>query len=224
MPVSERWDTASSHGLCFRCLTRNHRGRDCKNSRQCSVDGCRSNHHRLLHTAVCGVSQVSVPSLRTVPVILKNRQQEVVVNALLDDVSTQSFLNSGIAGQLGLHGNTETLNVKVLNDSTQQIDSMKVAIRLQSMDSKIDRDIIINTVDSVTGNMTVVDWRSEAYKWPHLNGIAFPALARSKGVEILIGLHHQDLHFSHGEIRGQRGEPAARLTPLGWTWVSAPRI
>ena len=43
-------------------------------------------------------------SLRTVPVVLKNGEKSVVVNALLDDGSTQTYLNSDVAAELGLEG------------------------------------------------------------------------------------------------------------------------
>ena len=36
---------------------------------------------------------------------------------------------------------------------------------------------------------------------------------------MLIGLDCTDLHFSLQDIRGEPGQPIARLTPLGWTCV-----
>ena len=36
---------------------------------------------------------------------------------------------------------------------------------------------------------------------------------------MLIGLDLSDLHCSLKEVRGQPGEPIARLTPLGWTSI-----
>ena len=41
-------------------------------------------------------------SLTTVPVVLKNGEKSVVVNALLDDGSTQRYLNSDVAAEVGL--------------------------------------------------------------------------------------------------------------------------
>ena len=49
LSVQQRWELAKEKRLCFRCLTGNHRGKDCRNTRVCGVDGCRSNHHKLLH-------------------------------------------------------------------------------------------------------------------------------------------------------------------------------
>ena len=38
-------------------------------------------------------------------------------------------------------------------------------------------------------------------------------------VDMLIGLDCADLHFSLQDVRGEPGQPIARLTPLGWTCV-----
>ena len=40
-------------------------------------------------------------ALRTVPVVWKNRDKSLKVNALLDDASTRSYLNAYVAGELG---------------------------------------------------------------------------------------------------------------------------
>ena len=45
----DRWQLAKEKGLCFRCLAGDHHGRDCERSSQCQINGCRGNHHRLLH-------------------------------------------------------------------------------------------------------------------------------------------------------------------------------
>ena len=67
--------------------------------------------------------------------------------------------------------------------------------------------------------MKPIDWRKNAQKWPHLQGINFPQLGKKCKVDLLIGLDYVELHRSLGEIQGERGEPVARLTPLGWTCV-----
>ena len=36
---------------------------------------------------------------------------------------------------------------------------------------------------------------------------------------MLIGLDYADLHNARPEVCGKPGEPIARLTPLGWTYV-----
>ena len=49
MTVPKRWEVATGHKLCFRCLADGHRGEECFRSRVCGLNGCRSYHHRMLH-------------------------------------------------------------------------------------------------------------------------------------------------------------------------------
>lgn len=50
--------------------------------------------------------------LRTVPVILKNRDRSVKANGLLDDASTKTYVNADVAAEKGLEGKTEKVTVK----------------------------------------------------------------------------------------------------------------
>ena len=39
---------------------------------------------------------------------------------------------------------------------------------------------------------------------------------------MLIGVDNADLHYSGADVRGEEGEPVARLGPLGWTCIGSP--
>ncbi len=140
--IPERWEIAKQYHLCFRCLGRGHGGVSCRRSRPCGLDGCRSRHHRLLHeskeqtpaphsppppvpeadkdmtmvtSSPLARKEPSFVSLRTVPVYLSNGRRHIKVNALLDEASTKTYLNSDVAAELGLHGDAQELTVNVLN-------------------------------------------------------------------------------------------------------------
>ena len=49
MTANDRWNVATEHKLCFRCLGDGHRGESCFRSKTCGVNGCRSHHRRMLH-------------------------------------------------------------------------------------------------------------------------------------------------------------------------------
>ena len=51
--------------------------------------------------------------MKTVPVILKNGGQKLVVNALLDDASTKTYLNSDVTAELGLQGENCKVTVNI---------------------------------------------------------------------------------------------------------------
>ena len=54
-------------------------------------------------------------TLRTIPVIFKNGSRRLKVNALLDDASTQTYLNEDVTAELGLNSTFETIKVNVFN-------------------------------------------------------------------------------------------------------------
>ena len=125
LSVPNSRDVAKQKGLCFSCLGTNHLGRSCSKGRQCRTDSCTLPHNRLLHStqrreklAPAKANDQVEPNieqsdtaffmhlrfiaLRTVPKIIRNRQWPLKVNALLDDASGRSFLNSDMARKLAI--------------------------------------------------------------------------------------------------------------------------
>ncbi|MCG8077511.1 MAG: DUF1759 domain-containing protein, partial [Candidatus Thiodiazotropha taylori] len=162
--------------------------------------------------------------LRTVPVILKNGDRSVKVNALLDDASTKTYVNADVAAEIGLKGKTEKVTVNVLNGLIDTFETQPINVRLQSINGNVSIDVTAYTANRVTGSMPVVDWNSYKRKWPHLRNIEFPRSTSRPIADVLIGLDCADLHYAHEEIRGRPGEPVARLTPLGWTCIGSPGL
>ncbi|XP_065192504.1 uncharacterized protein LOC135823588 [Sycon ciliatum] len=158
-------------------------------------------------------------SLRTVPVILRNANRQVVVNAILDDGSTMSYINADVAAELGLQGHTEKVTISTLNGRQETFSTTPVSVNISGLDGRETARIEARTTRRVVGDLPAIDWRQHGPKWKHLKGIQFPAINDNRGVDLLIGNDHANLHESLRDIRGQPGEPIARLTPLGWTCV-----
>ena len=167
-------------------------------------------------------SKVDYIALRTVPIILKNGGRSLQVNALLDEASTKSYVNSDVAAELGLEGKTEKVSVNVLNGQIETFETKPVNFELQSVDGKVSLNVNAYTANRVTGDLSVIDWNEYRKKWPHLRSIEFPLNAKKPIVDVLLGLVCLDLHCAIEEVRGQPGEPVARLTPLGWTCIGNP--
>lgn len=167
-------------------------------------------------------SSLQFTALRVIPVYLENGKRGVVVNALLDDASTKTYLNADVAAELGLHGDLQPFSVNVINGQVESFDTMPVKFKLKSINGNSSTEVTALTTTNVTGDLQVVDWNKYANKWQHLRGIKFPDVGRKPTVDILIGLDYPGLHYSYKEIRGRPGEPMARLTPLGWTCVGNP--
>eukprot|EP00795_Rhopilema_esculentum_P017422 gene17422-9025_t len=158
-------------------------------------------------------------SLRTVSVVLKNGNKKIVVNALLDDGSTKTYLNSDVATELDLKGERQNVTVSMLNGVADSLETMPVEFQLESLDGKLKTQIQALTVNRVTGNLRAVNWIKMANNWKHLKDIKFPSVGPKPTIDILIGVDHADLHCAQREVKGKANEPVARLTPLGWTCV-----
>ena len=157
-------------------------------------------------------------ALRTVSVYLKNGDCKLKINALLDDASTKTYINADVAAELGLRGHPQKVKVNVLNGQVETFETTPVECTLESLDGKSFK-ITAFTTNRVTGNMRVTDWSTCAERWPHIKEITFHQLRSRPIVDLLIGLDSADLHYSFKDVRGEPGQPIARLTPLGWTCV-----
>lgn len=73
-------------------------------------------------------------ALRTVPVYLASGGRQAKVNALLDEGSSRSYLNSDVAAELGLEGKPNELTVKVLNDNQKKLNPSIVEFTINSLD------------------------------------------------------------------------------------------
>lgn len=158
-------------------------------------------------------------SLRTVPVILKHGAKKIVVNALLDDGSTKSYINRDVASELGLQGENQQVTIGVLNGQTEIVNTKSVQVRLESIDGKVTTDIEAFTVKRVTGNLKPINWAVMKKKWDYLKDIQFPNVGPRAIVDILIGVDYAELHSAKEEVRRSPHEPIARRTPLGWTCI-----
>ena len=157
--------------------------------------------------------------LRTVPVILKNGEHSLKVNALLDVASTKSYINADVAAELGLQGRTEKMTVNVLYGQVEAFETKPINVELVSITGNISTMVSVCTVDRVTGNMPVVEWIKFKQQWPHLRNIDFPTSATRPIVDMLLRLDCADLFYAIQEVIEKPGEPIARLTPLGWTCI-----
>ena len=156
-------------------------------------------------------TQTGFLALRTIPVILKNGNRAIKVNALLDEASTKTYINADMASELRLQGISRKVTVNVLNDQTETFETMPLDVELESLDGSVTKTVRAFTTERVTGNLEAIDWRKHANKCPHLTGIQFPKPGPHPLVDILIGVDHVDLNYSFKDVKGRPGEPVAIL-------------
>lgn len=138
--------------------------------------------------------------MRTVPVILKNGRRKLVVNALLDDASTKTYVNSDVAAELVPQGESRKVTINVLNGQEDTSETMPVECGIQSLDGRISMRITAFIANRVTGNMKAINWARYAKNWNHLKDINFPYLGPLPIVDILIGIDYADLHYSIQDV------------------------
>ena len=154
---------------------------------------------------------------------MKAKGKKIKVNAVLDDDSNESFLNEEVAGALGLKQSYQTVKVHVLNNSVETFQTMPLRGTIESVNGQLTKEIEVKTCPrSVSGSYQIENWRASKVRWPHLDPCDFPLPAKNGLVDLLIGVDYADIHYSFVDIRGNVGEPVARLGPLGWTCVGPP--
>ena len=93
-------------------------------------------------------TQTGFLALRTVPVILKNGNRAIKVNALLDEASTKTYINADVASELRLQGISRKVSVNVLNGQTETFETMPVDVELESLDGSVSKTVSAFTTGS----------------------------------------------------------------------------
>ena len=72
-------------------------------------------------------------ALRTVPIIVKNKNRRLLVNCLLDEGSDTTYVNEDVVEELGLTGDRQQISIKVANDQSISFPSSTVKIGIVQM-------------------------------------------------------------------------------------------
>lgn len=123
-----------------------------------------------------------------------------MINAILDDGSTKSYINSDVPAQLGLQSNVRNVTVKVLNGQESAFQMMPVEFELISLDGSKNVEMSAFTTRRVTGDLHPIKWRVESGRWKHLKGIHFPNLDPRPIIDMLIGIDYAELHYSLKDV------------------------
>lgn len=214
----------------------------------CGINECTGDHNRLLHKDKVHVKQDSPTggecsgevfvhehsmksylsqkggkSLRTIPVKVQNGAKSVIVNALLDDGSDQTYITNSLAAELGLKGEQSEAIANLFHGREERFQTSSVQFKVSGLQSNSDvktkrYKLKALTVNDVCGKLKPHDWSLLSKDWTHLQDIEFPHPGK-RVVDMLIGVDYPELHVAIEERNGKKGEPIARKTPLGWTCV-----
>jgi len=209
MKPIERYELVKLHKLCDNCLLGNHVTSACKWKSACTVPGCGMRHNKYIHLneanrAIQGQANSCVP---VVPVVVEGN---FLTHALLDSGSTNSFCTERLVDKLKIEGVSTNLTISTLSSSRENKLSKLVNFTIKSKDGtdelKMSNVYVINEIPFTTPK---IDKR----RYTHL--VDLPVVECS-GVDILIGQDHSEALFPIQTRSGQKGEPFAVKTLLGW--------
>ncbi|XP_023289117.1 uncharacterized protein LOC111674124 [Orussus abietinus] len=239
--VQERWKWARRTGVCFLCLVEKHQRSRCEAAR-CDRAGCDQAHHTLLHgasgrakkTTEIGPSRSETQDtdrevtantwsqgsrrilLKVLPVCLTGPRGDVNTYALLDEGSTVTLVDAGVAKAIGAHGAQIRL-------SLQGVRGMEIS----EPNSKTVTFAISGTPHgpsyTVSGARTVQQLalpcqslREEDLKrFEHLGGVTAECYSNADP-KVLLGQDNWDLIISREVREAGRNAPVASRTGLGW--------
>ncbi|KAJ8027919.1 hypothetical protein HOLleu_30014 [Holothuria leucospilota] len=242
-----RKDFVKSQNLCFGCLRHGHISKFCRNRLTCNV--CSRLHPMSLHGDVSQSDRVKNSNRKTIgiqteplstsvsnmsgsvtmtmsslimPVYISHKDlphREVMVYALLDTQSDNTFLTDKLCEFLGVEGSKTVLNLSTLSAKNRLIDSRRVNglyVRGCSEDTKIPLPVVY-TQHCIPANRSHIPTPEMALQWPHLEQIAGSLMpVQQCEVGLLIGYNCPRALMPQEVISPQNDGPYAQRTELGW--------
>jgi len=230
-PIHQRQEIVRQRGLCFNCLSNTHQLKQCLSKRTCSVDGCGKKHNTLLHrvypdqnpvktTLQTTCNRTSLKSehtfLQIIPVLLTNGQFSVKTNAILDSGSDSTLIRTDTANALNLNGKHQPLKISNVMNQQVTLPSKKVSFMINCVDSN-KSDVIEEAwvIDKLDVPKNKIEFGQLKRDFPHLRNIYFPE-PYDGDVTILIGADSPHLLLHERNVVGEKNQPIAVKTKLGW--------
>ena len=91
---------------------------------------------------------------------MKNGWRRLILNSLLDDASTKTYINGNVTDELELEKTVQKITVNV-NGEEDFFQTMPMEFDLQSVHGKTNARISAFTVTRVTGKMKPVNWKMQ---------------------------------------------------------------
>lgn len=234
----ERMKMVKEKRLCFSCLFPDHPSVECKYKKECNIDGCGQQHHRLIHAKNSNpkpsapvednkeaqkVSQVSIHGnggvmTKIVPVRLYgNNGNFVETYAFLDDGSQVTMIEKDVVKSLNLKGKSETLTLQWTQNVTRQEKSLRSSLKISGMNGpkKYNFENVY-----IIGNLNLPkrsqDGHELSKKFKHLKNLKIPTF-KDVTPRMIIGADQANFIIGSKSRMGGENEPTALKTRFGWT-------
>ena len=209
--MSQRRHHVMNHHLCFNCLNTGHGARNCGLNRTCTVNGCDRKHTKFLHPvylpvgtsetmasteqahSMCNTTDDRI-TLPVVPVQVRASAtgECIIVQALLDSGSTNTFVTDDLVEQLSLNGKRQSLELTTL-DRVAQIQTFTVSLEISAVDGSTFAPLRnVFTRKTIPIRESNIGSPRDVDRWPHLRDLRLPPACKGM-VKLLIGQENPDL-------------------------------
>nr|XP_039264589.1 uncharacterized protein LOC120340410 [Styela clava] len=224
-----------------------HVARNCPSDNRCKIENCGKLHHSLLHNqerirqdkpsdrnsasdtsthVVNGSTDASILNSRKrvylmivlVNVTSSDGSHSVKTTALLDYGSNATLCKLSLMKKLKVKGKQDSFTISTVNGLHKQ-NGYRLDLNvkgLQESDKFMLEDVL--AVESLPILSDGLPTKADIQSYRHLNGIDFPEIGNHEP-ELLIGADNYEALIIQDRRLGNKGQPAAVHTPLGWTLI-----
>ncbi|XP_078380333.1 uncharacterized protein LOC144663310 [Oculina patagonica] len=157
--------------------------------------------------------------LRIVPVKVQcqNSNEKLLTYALLDNGSDVSLCTKGLAARLGVQGEQKTFYLTTQEKEDSPKSGQEISLTVEALDGSDKLEIQrLWTVDKVNASSNSIPTNQDISSWPHLQDINLLSIEETN-IELIIGCNVPEAFWVLEERRGNKGDPYAIRSPLGWT-------
>lgn len=170
-------------------------------------------------TSLFACSQGGKLALPIVPARVRCPQTSAYVDtyALLDPATNSTYCTEELCMKLGARGVRHQMELTTLTDKRMPVETSVVTLLVCDLEDKLEPFCIPECTVRSSLNIDLSNRTNsvEIQRWPHLKELEIPDL-QVEEVHLLIGQDCSDLFLPDGVKKGNRGEPFAVHTPLGW--------
>ncbi|XP_067634861.1 uncharacterized protein [Eurosta solidaginis] len=222
--IPTKWSFVKNNRLCFGCLRKGHSLGNCRQRKECSYNGCKRMHHKLLHLDASQLAPTPEEVQRVLnchddkqstlfkilPITLSGPNGSISVYAMFDEGSSITLLEENVANTLGLRGQTIPLTLQWYGESQVKENSRKVSVTIKGSYAEYNIKNV-HTVRSL--NLPIQSFEKE--KFAHLQSLPVTSYYNAKPV-VLLGLDNSYLGISNKTVDAGPNKPMAIATQLGW--------
>ncbi|KAJ8021029.1 hypothetical protein HOLleu_40783 [Holothuria leucospilota] len=231
LTVTDRLKQSKDCHVCFSCLKiagKEHSMKTCRKRKECTINGCKTFHHSLLHQPSCpspnpssaidtsagrnfsGVVSENEENGVALPVLtanMGNQDTEMKGLIMLESGATVSLIRESVAEQLNLKSKPISVDIGVLGGTTQIYQTKVYKVQVWTSEG--------NYMLSTIGVPEITDVLPVKYDVIRkMESVVGRPLNRGDGtVDVLIGINYPQIHV--GETREVDGY-VIRRSPLGW--------